>query len=169
MFTPLKINLILVGAIFFGFASLSMADHIESPNFSQTLQVLNQNAKVLTTEVMYEKGINVTVFSKDEIEQISKVAKSQAEIWSDTILEGPYEADGQTEVDRVEALKLDGKVIALRVLYSERGWDISTCSFNSASSLDQCEEGRIQEASLLSIDLCSWTRDPAQFPVFLQK
>ena len=46
-------------------------------------------------------------------------AKSQAQIWGDTILEGDYEAKGDTRIDRVFAVRGGGRLVAYRVFFSE--------------------------------------------------
>ncbi len=145
------------------------ADDIGNTAFAQTVEMLNQNPQSVQIETVFDKNCAQSILSKDDILQMTNVAKSQTEIWGDTILEGVYEADGQTEVDRVDALMVNARLVAYRVVYSQRAWDTSTCTYTDLASLAHCQDGRIEEASFVSTNLTSWTHDPKQLAVFLAK
>lgn len=50
---------------------------------------------------------------------LGTAAKDQAQIWADTILEGDYEAAGDTRLDLVQAIRRGDRLIAYRIQYSE--------------------------------------------------
>jgi hypothetical protein len=158
-------TLLLTAAAFLALTGQAKADHIEDHDFLRVTTSLTE----AQSQTVYDRNQNLSQLSIEQIAQFTQIAKSQAEIWGDTILEGDYQADGRTVVDRVDALSVDGRLIAYRLTYSERSWDTSTCTFpgnRDGSALDQCQEGRIIETSFVSPDLASWTRDPQNFAFF---
>lgn len=60
-----------------------------------------------------------SVLSGPVITTLFGVAKAQAQIWGDTILEGDYRAKGDTRLDQISVLKRGGRVLAYRIVYSE--------------------------------------------------
>lgn len=102
------------------------------------------------------------------LETFSAVAKKQAQIWADTILEGDYAAAGNTRLDRVEAVyekvQDQEKLVAYRILYSEKAWYVADC--DPRKSKESCESGRIVEASFVSPSATSWMRDDTAYADF---
>ncbi|MCX7978092.1 MAG: hypothetical protein N2578_03730 [Bdellovibrionaceae bacterium] len=92
-----------------------------------------------------------------------------AQVWGDTILEGDYVTDGNTELVRVERVYLDGRFVAWRITYAEQAWDISTCRFdrNKPPRLQNCKSGSILEAAYVSEDFLQVIVDENQFADFL--
>lgn len=87
------------------------------------------------------------------------IAQDQATIWADTILEGFFDADGNTRLDSVDAVYQDGKVVAYHIVYSERAWRIGDGG-------ERVEQGRIKEASYVSAGMTSWFRDEFGYAIF---
>ena len=86
---------------------------------------------------------------------LTRIAKSQAQVWADTILEGDYVAQGFTRLDRVEEIYKHNILIGFLIKYSEKAWDTSDCSYDGIrdSTLADCAPGRIVESSFVSVDL----------------
>jgi hypothetical protein len=80
------------------------------------------------------------------------IAKDQAGIWADTVLEGAFDADGQTQLDSVEGVYLNGELIAYHITYSEQAWTLGDTGERQAS-------GRITESTFVSVAMSSWFRD----------
>ena len=102
------------------------------------------------------------------LETFSAVAKKQAQIWADTILEGDYSSAGDTRLDKVEAVyekvQDQEKLVAYRILYSEKAWYVADC--DPRQGRDMCESGRIVEASFVSPTATSWMRDDTAYADF---
>lgn len=105
-------------------------------------------------------------FKRKEV--FEQLAFDQAQIWADTILEGDYEADGNTVLNRVVAVYEKQKLLAYYITYSEKAWDISQCRYDGsdAAALELCTQGRIIESVYLSSDFKDYffiEKDYAQF------
>lgn len=89
------------------------------------------------------------------------IAKKQAQIWGDTILEGDYVADGNTHLDEIRLLQVDGKTAGYLITYSEKAWNISDCLYDGLhpQSLSGCVTGRIVESSYVSLDYRNYFYD----------
>jgi hypothetical protein len=101
-------------------------------------------------------------------EQIEDAATEQAQIWSDTILEGDYAAEGNTRLDEVIAIYKKNTLQGYKFTYSEKAWMISDCDFDEQSqeSLNACLQGRIVESSYASPDFSILERDPDHLAEF---
>jgi hypothetical protein len=164
-----KLSLFAMAAVFTLHSSPAEADHVENQNFLQAVESIAAANDDVAVEAVFDRAKAFSVLSDRQIAGLTQIASEQAQIWGDTILEGDYEADGKTELDHVDALSLDGRLIAYRLVYSERSWETSVCTFpanRDSSALSRCQEGRIHEASFASPDLSSWTRDPDAFATF---
>ncbi len=102
---------------------------------------------------IYSRDKQVSLIS--DMTPFEKIAWEQAQVWADTILEGDYQAEGETRLDAVFALYRDGQLIGYRIVYSERAWDMVTR-----------ESGRIVEASFISPSLKTYVTDENQFAEF---
>jgi hypothetical protein len=80
------------------------------------------------------------------------IAKDQANIWGDTILEGEMDTDGQTLLEKVEGVYSDNQLIAYRITYSEKAWTLG----DNGQPVDG---GRISESTFVSVAMTSWFRD----------
>lgn len=116
-------------------------------------------------ELVYQRG-NKILLSPQVLESLAHVAWQQAQIWGDTILEGDYHADGNTQLDAVYTLIHQSEVVGYRIVYSEKAWDTATCAYANEENMDQCQVGRIVEASFVSLTLKSFTVDQNQFAEF---
>ena len=93
------------------------------------------------------------------LSRLTAIAQDQATIWADTILEGAFEAEGNTALDRVEGILRGGRLVSYRITYSERAWTIGDDGARE-------REGRIEEASFVSKSLRSWLRDDQSLATF---
>ena len=145
----------------------AFADREHNPEFRQIVRVIEQNPEAVDATIVYDSFEKVSSLSPSDLAAFNEIANDQAQIWGDTILEGDYQADGNTELDSVEKLELKGQFVGYRVFYSERAWETSSCDYNGEpESLEGCTEGRIQEASFVSKELNNWTRDPSNYAEF---
>ncbi|MDX9731312.1 MAG: hypothetical protein RBT63_06025 [Bdellovibrionales bacterium] len=96
--------------------------------------------------------------------RLEEIAYDQAQIWADTILEGDYLAAAEVALDSVEAISRDNQFLGFRIIYSSSAVDISDC--DARVSYDDCQKGRIVEATLVSPDMGSWVRDDRSFAEF---
>jgi hypothetical protein len=83
------------------------------------------------------------------------------DLWGDTILEGPFEHAGRYRLDQVQKLMLHDALIGYRITYSDKAWDLDTCSYDPSDrrSLDNCETGRITESAFVDQDAVKVYRD----------
>ncbi len=107
--------------------------------------------------------------SDEQQQQFRQLAIEQARIWSDTILEGDFEAAGDTRVDLVQGVFAGDKLIAYRVTFSETAWSTAQCDYNPAdkSTLVSCASGRIVESMFITLDLRNSERDERNFAHFV--
>ena len=110
----------------------------------------------------------ISTVSEEQHQQFRQLAVQQASIWSDTILEGDFEAAGDTRLDRVQGVYLGGKLLAYRLTFSETAWSTSQCNYNPSdkSTLESCAPGRIVESMFVSPDLKAFERDEGNFAHF---
>ena len=94
------------------------------------------------------------IIDSDLKKAMTRIAKAQAQVWGDTILEGDYAADGYTRLDRIDELFKYDQIIGYRITYSEKAWDTSDCSYDGIrdSTLMDCTPGRIVESSYVTPD-----------------
>lgn len=115
----------------------------------------------ITIKVVYDKGLKL--ISSDFFRLLLKISVDQASIWADTILEGDFEAKGDTQVSKISAIIKDGHLMAYRVTYKETAWYTGdpSCRFeyNNYDSFQNCEQGYISESTYVSADLASIYRD----------
>ena len=96
------------------------------------------------------------------------IAKKQAQIWGDTILEGDYIAAGDTRLDQVRELRINDKPVGYLITYSEKAWNISDCAYDGLhpDTLNECVSGRIVESSYVSPDLSKYFYDDTTCATF---
>ncbi len=86
--------------------------------------------------------------------KIETIAKDQAQVWADTILEGDYTAAGDTQVDHVTMITKEGRLLMYKVTYFETAWYTGECDYDGTdSSLASCQQGRIYETSYVSASI----------------
>lgn len=103
-----------------------------------------------------------------QMNQLYRVASAQARVWADTILESDYVSSGKTTLDSVMGIFKNGRLVAYKIQYSERAWDVSACdySYENESGLENCTEGKIVESSFVSLDFRTYFRDDADLAGF---
>lgn len=103
-----------------------------------------------------------------QMNQLYRVSTAQARIWADTILESDYVADGKTVLNSVIGIFKYGHLVAYKITYSERAWDVSSCDYDyeTESGVEKCTEGRISESSFVSLDFRTYFRDDADLAEF---
>jgi hypothetical protein len=96
------------------------------------------------------------------------IAKKQAQIWGDTILEGDFAAAGSTRLDRAYALFKNKQLFGYLITYSEKAWNTSNCSYDGINdaTLSGCTEGRISESVYVSADYTDYFIDDKMFAEF---
>lgn len=82
-------------------------------------------------------------------------AKTQAQIWGDTILEGDYLAKGDTRLDQVFAIRRNGRLVGYRIVFSE-------------TARSPYGPGRIVEAAWIHADLRTALTDDKQYAAFIE-
>jgi hypothetical protein len=152
------------------FSLVSFAAHADQagPDYRDLSTRLQKRTSGLRSEVVYVHANPQNTLDHGHLQAFSGVAKEQAKIWADTILEGDYSAAGDTRLDQVEAVfeKADGgeQLVAYRIVYSEKAWYTADCDPRRGKEL--CEEGRIAEASFVSPTAESWMRDDTAYADF---
>lgn len=134
---------------------------ISSAILALVLVVLNFNvasANEYTYVLLYSKASNHNSIDQDTLRSLQKIAFEQAQIWGDTILEGDYYADGQTVLEEVYGVFKNNQIIGYKISYSEKAWYTGECRFDgqNESLLNECQNGKIVEASIVSSDLQSF-------------
>lgn len=106
-----------------------------------------------SVEAVYEFSKN-NILDPNFKTKMQNIATTQAQIWGDTILEGFYEAEGNTRIDTIYKLFKKNELLGYMLTYSERAWDISDCQYDGINpeTLLDCTPGRIVETSFVSLD-----------------
>ena len=160
-------------------STLTFADEMgpDARGFELTLKSFSEHCQKMQCKAPYKSD---AIYTRQEMaaltdplySTLNKVAFEQAQIWSDTILEGDYHAAGQTRLDQIYALYENDILIGYRITYSEQAWDTSGCDYYNNSgqsredSLRSCPEGRILESSFVSPVFTTFIRDSNQFAEF---
>lgn len=147
--------------------STARADREQNPEFRQIVRAIEQDPESVLSTTVYDSQGDSTSVDPKEIQRFTEIASDQAQIWGDTILEGDYQADGNTELDTVERLEMNGQFIGYRIFYSEKAWETANCEYNGEpDTLEGCTEGRIQEGTIVSREKNNWTRDSSHYAEF---
>ncbi|MGE3759301.1 MAG: hypothetical protein AB7H97_16165, partial [Pseudobdellovibrionaceae bacterium] len=93
-----------------------------------------------------------------QFEVFSEIAFELAQLWADTILEGPYQAEGDTELLRIVEIQKEGKTVIYRITYTESAYNAESCADSQAPSKMSCVSGKIIETSYLDKTLRVHTR-----------
>ena len=116
-------------------------------------------------QVLFDRSSSSSQVSNDQLNVFTLGASRQANIWADTILEGDYQAAGNTEVDLVEAVLQNHEVVAYHITYSEKAWYTGDC--DQEKDLNACSEGRIVESSYVSPAVTTWIEDSSSRAKFI--
>ena len=154
-------------ATLLGLSSMAFADNMgqNGDKFYEEAAHFENACKQMTCAAPYSKVVllsatGVNKLDKLAMTRLSEIALDQAQIWGDTILEGDYYADGQTQLDGVTAIYKNNDLIGYKIAYSEKAWYTGQCEFNGhAETLVSCQEGRIHEETYVSGDTQTYFGD----------
>jgi hypothetical protein len=127
--------------------------------------------KPFKTNVLYrENSVHPSLLSRSQLRILDRVAKEQAKIWADTILEGDYVSDGNTVLEKVVGIYRNNTLVAYKISYAERGWDISSCGYEQKNpgTRENCPEGIIRETSFVSTNFENYVRNHDDIADFYQ-
>jgi hypothetical protein len=121
--------------------------------------------------VLYVRKTSSQYLPMQLLQILDWIAREQAGIWGDTILEGDYIANGATRLESVQGLYQGQQLLGYRIIYSERAWYVGECNFDSRvpNKLEGCQAGTILEASFVTKDMSSWMRDETMFAHFINQ
>ncbi len=145
--------------------ALSVTATAEESHPDQKLKTLISQVKtawsgdVCSRGFSLERAFEVPVLNRlqpDVFSALHEKAFDLAQIWGDTILEGDYAADGKTQLEKVDILRLNDEIVAYRIQYSEGGWDLA-----------QGLEGRIRESAWTLPNLEASDSEDHQLVVFV--
>lgn len=123
----------------------------------------------ISTEMIF--NLNSTQAQKIDsttYQALKTIAEEQAQVWADTILEGDYQANGNTELGMVQAIYQNGQLRAYHIFFFERAWFTGNCNFDyeNQKSLQSCERGEIREAAFVSSNLKTVLPDEDHYAEF---
>jgi hypothetical protein len=183
-FSGVSGSLILgIGILLISFSSHARHWGHDFPSFYKGIREIQESCPNLrscgefgiSVETIYDLRFNKQVppekLGSEKFQRISEIADGQAQIWADTILEGEYEADGVTQLDRIEGVFFKGELLAYYITYSERGWFLGHCDydFQDRTLLKGCDEGQIIESAFISPALTSWFADDHAYARFVRR
>lgn len=114
------------------------------------------------SQYFYESGSVVQPLSAEVFSALNVVAQNQANVWGDTIYEGPYMASDEVELTSIEGIYYRGQLVMYRITYAQSAWATETCDVDwdeEEPSFEDCEEGVIRETSLVSMDFKEYEID----------
>lgn len=104
-----------------------------------------------------------------EYKKFKKQAVELAQVWADTILEGPYISISDTELIGLSEIYENGRLIAYRITFKEDAIDTDSCQGGENVNPEKdptCERGYIAESVVFNPDLSTsgnLNRDEANF------
>lgn len=163
-------NLFSLILLVFTISSTAQADHRYpgSRAFTKLIEeykvacISSPCLKPFKTNVLHrEHSTHPSLLSRAELRTLERVAKEQAKIWADTILESDYISEGSTILEKVVGVYRYNTLVAYKISYAEKGWDISSCNYDekNPSTLENCPEGIIRETSFVSINFQNYVRN----------
>ncbi len=137
-------------------------------NFYSEMAQLAKFCEQKSCDKPYEKElIENQKIDKNLKKTFEMIAHKQAQVWGDTILEGDFVAEGKTRLDKVYKLYKNNEIRAYQIVYSEKAWNVSDCSYDgNAATLLGCVTGRIVESSYVSLDFKEYFYDENTAAVF---
>lgn len=161
------------------FSVSAQADH-RSPGSREFTKLIEQYKvacissdceKPFNTRLLYRKNsASPSILSRAQIRILERVASTQAKIWDDTILESEYVSDKNTVLEKVVGIYKFNTLVAYKVSYAEKGWDVSNCHYDAKvpESLDGCPVGVIRETSFVSLNFGNFVRNHDDIADFYQ-
>lgn len=121
--------------------------------------------------LLYKLGEQNVVLSAYEMNAFQKIARKQAYIWIDTILEDQFYADGNTQIEEIIGIVKSSILVGYKVRYFEKAWFIGRCRYNGKdeSVLARCLPGLIKESSFVSTDFKTFVRNNDDIAEFYYK
>ncbi len=118
--------------------------------------------------VVYRNGKRSALLSHRDLLALQKVAVAQSNIWIDTILEGDFYSEGNTQIDNVVAIFYSSTLVAYKITYSERAWYLGDCEYDGVheGSLAGCQEGVIRESTFVAPDFKTFVRNSDEIADF---
>lgn len=107
------------------------------------------------TEVYEELEIQKFMEKNTELMKIVTDSGDRvANVWWDTILEGPYSLTGESETQIQTLYTLNGEVIAVQALVSSSAIFTDSCDYDEEADAwgDDCTPGSISESFVIGID-----------------
>lgn len=157
------------------FFNMTIASAAQENGFEKEAQNYYQACKSSPCVAPYANDLIYSVqgnlknrISEELKNKLADVALDQAGVWGDTILEGDYAADGNTQLDAVEVMYKHNQAIGYKITYSEKAWYTGDCQFDgeNAALLNECSPGRIVESSYVSLDLSDYFSDDDTYASF---
>lgn len=161
--------------VLLSFCFLSLAVEAKSPRqeLREIAHRVEQNCDFSKSRVYCQGNFSARSWGLSRIEKqerySSLLTKSQelAEVWGDTILEGPYELIGDVKLSRIVEIRENEKIILYRVSYFAAALDLESCLNvkDTTEKLLTCQRGKIVETSYLNFELSvsAITNDHARF------
>jgi len=143
----------------FSFLLLGVA-HAEEPSFEQRVQNEQRRCPRLNCPsgqvwVVHMSDHDQRAIPAANRSQIKNLIQMMVhESWTDTIQQGDLKIFDRLRMDQYEKLMVDQKHVGYRVTFSEKAWDLTTCSYQAQNldSLSTCATGRIQQSVFISLD-----------------
>lgn len=118
-------------------------------------------------KILYKQDARLNELSAQQRDGLKAVAKAQAQIWGDTILEGDYIASGRIRLDQVLGFYKKNRLIGYKIQYSEKAWYLAECNYQGKrENLKECKTGRIVEGSYVSADMKTYFSDEERYAEF---
>lgn len=123
----------------------------------------------ISTEMVFNIDQSVAIKLDDPtLTALKQIAEEQAQVWADTILEGDYAANGNTELGMVHAIYQQGELRAYHIFFFEKAWFTGDCNYDgeNPNSLQSCQRGTINEAAFVDANLKAVLPDEDHYAEF---
>lgn len=121
--------------------------------------ILEDREKIIfleTKTTLVEDSKQFSQVNESLMKQLILVGKNEADIWGDTVLEGPYALNGDVSVELEGLYVLDNQTYALAGYISAPAviTEDDECSYNEETSqwTEQCYEGQIYQHFIMGVD-----------------
>lgn len=173
MFSKISFSALLIVSLIASFSSANSNKsryellRQETANFTDSCLEQSCNAPYVQ-ELLYHHEEESNKLSPEIKKRLEYIAKHQAQLWGDTILEGDYFANNDTRLDSVIGLYKDNEFIGYKIEYSETAWWVGDCDFDdSDASLESCQKGRIVERSYVTGNGANFFNDQEHYAEFM--
>jgi hypothetical protein len=165
----LRILVLLLLSSLCSFAHAQNVDALSVANAFRESGCLSQSQCRPPFSVQVIQGQQIQQLPNNVSRNLAEIARSQAQIWSDTILEGDFWSDGKTKIQSTKILRHGQRILGYYITYVERAWYVGDCRFelNQPSSLQKCLPGYITESTFVSLLGDDYRVDENQFAKFV--